>query len=241
MVFVRLVALICGCFASGAALAQVALTDSVPTITVVGHARTEVVPDFVTLSLAVVSEKPTASAAAAANAQAAQAVVQELEDQGIDPKDVQTSEVSLMPVYDNVSDAVGHTSSQKLRGYQARNGVKIRVSDISKAGALAGRLIDRGANEFQGLSFGATHEPEIRDKLNDEAMRDAVRKAKAFLPAAGVGLGQVLQIAPDDRGGLQPGVFAKAMAPSVDYSPTIEPGTLIYEAQVRVTWALTQH
>ncbi|MEI9915501.1 MAG: SIMPL domain-containing protein [Methylovirgula sp.] len=126
------------------ALAQVALTDTVPTITVVGHARTEVVPDFVTMSLAVVSEKPTASAAAAANAQAAQAVVQELEDQGIDPKDIRTSEVSLMPVYDNVSDAVGHTSSQKLRGYQARNGVKIRVSDISKAGALAGRLIDRG-------------------------------------------------------------------------------------------------
>jgi uncharacterized protein YggE len=61
------------------------------------------------------------------------------------------------------------------------------------------------------------------------------------LPAAGVSLGQVLEIAPDDQGGLQPRVFAKAMAPSVDYSPSIEPGTLIYESQVRVTWALTQH
>jgi hypothetical protein len=30
------------------------------------------------------------------------------------------------------------------------------------------------------------------------------------------------------------------MAPSVDYSPTIEPGTLVYESRVRVTWALTQ-
>jgi uncharacterized protein len=240
MVFARLAALICGCFASSAVLAQVALTDSVPTITVIGHARTEVVPDFVTLSLAIVSEKPTATGAAAANAQSAQAVVQELTDQGIDPKDIQTSEVSLTPVYETLSDAISRTSARKLRGYRARNGVTIRMSDISKAGALAGRLIDRGANEFQGISFGATHEPEIRDKLNDEAMRDAVRKAKAFLPAAGVGLGQVLQIAPDDQGGLQPQVFTKAMAPSVDYSPTIEPGTLVYESRVRVTWALTQ-
>jgi uncharacterized protein len=240
MIFARLVALICGCFASGAALAQVALTDSVPTITVIGHARTEVVPDFVTLSLAVVSEKPTASAAAAANAQAAHAVVEELQDQGIDPSDIQTSEISLTPVYETLSDAISRTNTRKLRGYRARNGVTIRMNDISKAGALAGRLIDRGANEFQGISFGATHEPEIRDKLNDEAMRDAVRKAKAFLPAAGVSLGQVLQIAPDDQGGLQPQVFTKAMTPSVDYSPTIEPGTLVYESRVRVTWALTQ-
>jgi uncharacterized protein YggE len=56
-----------------------------------------------------------------------------------------------------------------------------------------------------------------------------------------VSLGQVLEIAPDDQGGLQPRIFTKAMVPSVDYSPSIEPGTLIYESQVRVTWALTQH
>ena len=80
------------------------------------------------MSLAVVSEKPTASAAAAANAQAAHAVVEELQDQGIDPNDIQTSEVSLTPVYETLSDAISRTSTRKLRGYRARNGVTIRVT-----------------------------------------------------------------------------------------------------------------
>ncbi len=164
MIFARLavVAALAGaCWFPGAAVAESRLIDALPHITVVGHSHTEIVPDFATLSLAIVTEKPNAAGAAAANAQAAQAVVDEIKAQGIDPKDIQTSEISLTPVYDNVSDALGHPSSQKLRGYQARNGLTIRVRDISKAGALAARLIDSGANEFQGLSFGASHEDEI--------------------------------------------------------------------------------
>ncbi len=149
MALVRLV-LAFGLFAPGAALAQAALVDSVPHITVIGHAHTEVVPDFVTLSLAVVTERPKAAAAAAANAQAAQAVTDAVQAEGIDPKDIQTSEVSLTPVYDSVSDAEGRGTGQKLRGYQARNGLTIRVRAIGRAGALAARLIDSGANEFQG-------------------------------------------------------------------------------------------
>ncbi len=79
----------------GTASAQAALVDSVPHIVVVGHAHTEVAPDYAVLSLAVVTERPKAAAAAAANAEAAQAVIDAIKAQGIDPKDVQTSEVSL--------------------------------------------------------------------------------------------------------------------------------------------------
>lgn len=223
----------------GTASAQAALVDSVPHITVVGHAHSDVVPDYATLSLAVVTERPKAAAAAAANAEAAQAVIDAVKAQGIDPKDVQTSEVSLTPVYDNISDAVGRGTTQKLRGYQARNGLTIRVREIGKAGALAAQLIESGANELQGISYGASHEDEIYAKLNDAAMRDALLIAKDYLPAAGVSLGRVLEIAPDDHGGVAPRVFAKAMAPMPDVP--VEPGTLSYDSQVRVTWELVAH
>ena len=46
-----------------------------------------------------------------------------------------------------------------------------------------------------------------------------------------------LEIAPDDQGGLQPRVFAKAMAAPMAEVP-IQPGTLSYDVQVRVTWEL---
>ncbi len=217
------------------------LKDQLPHITTTGSAHADVVPDLAIISFAVVTERPTASVAASDNATAAQAVVGEVKAQGIDAKDIQTSEISLTPVYDNVSDAVGHDSGQKLRGYQARNGLTIRVRDIGKAGALAARLIDSGANEFQGLSFGASHEDEIYAKLNDEAMRDALRTAKAYLPATGAKLGQVLEIVPNDQVGIQPRVFAKAMAPAADYAVPVEPGTLSYDSQVRVVWELVTH
>jgi uncharacterized protein len=223
---------------SGALHAQAALTESVPHITVIGRAHTDVAPDYAVLSLAVVTEKPTATAAAAANAQAAQTVIDTIKAQGIDPKDVQTSEVSLTPVYDEVTDAVGHSSGQRLRGYQARNGLTIRVRAIDKPGALAARLIDSGANEFQGISFGVSQEDAIYDKLNDAAMRDALRAANAYLPAAGVKLGRVLEIAPNDVGGYQPRVFAKAMVDAPAAAVPIAPGTLGYDSQVRVTWEL---
>lgn len=231
--------LACGLLAPSAARAQVALVDSVPHITVVGHAHSEVVPDSVTLSLAVVTERPKAAAAAAANAQAAQAVIDAVKAEGVDPKDVQTSEVSLNPVYDSITDAEGRGTEQKLRGYQARNGITIRVRAVGRAGELAARLIDSGANEFQGISYSASDEDAIYAKLNAAAMQNAQRLAEAYLPAAGVSLGRVLEIAPNDQGGIQPRVFAKAMAPMANVP--ISPGTLSYDSQVRVTWELVPH
>ncbi len=72
-------------------------------------------------------------------------------------------------------------------------------------------------------------------------MRDALRTARAYLPASGAKLGQVLEIAPNDQGGIQPRVFAKAMASPADYAVPIEPGVLSYDSQVRVTWELVTH
>ena len=222
----------------GAAAAKATLIESVPHITVIGHAHTEVVPDYAVLTLAVVTERPTAIAAASANAAAAQAVIDEVKAQGIDAKDVQTSDISLNPVYDNVADAVGRGTTQKLRGYQARNGLTIRVRALAKAGALAASLIDKGANEFQGISFGFSHEDELNARLNDAAMRDALRAAQAYLPAAGVSLGRVLEIAPNDEGGYRPRVFARAAGLAADAAVPIVPGSLSYDLQVRVTWEL---
>ncbi len=70
-------------------------------------------------------------------------------------------------------------------------------------------------------------------------MRDALLIAKDYLPAAGVSLGRVLEIAPNDHGGIAPRVFARAMAPAADVP--ITPGTLSYDSQVRVTWELVAH
>ncbi|MFZ1960903.1 MAG: SIMPL domain-containing protein [Methylovirgula sp.] len=221
-------------FLPGAAVAQAALKDSVPHVTVVGRASTEVVPDIAVLSLAVVTEKPTAKEAAAENAQAAQALVDEIKAQGIDARDIQTSSVTLTPIY---TDIVGQ-DERKLRGYSARNNFEVRIRVLDKAGAIARGLIDKGANEFDGISFNYEHEAEAYDKLRDAAMRDALRRAKDYLPAVGLKLGRVLEIAPNDVSAPRFALAAGSSAPAA--AVPIEPGALTLETEVQVTWELTQ-
>lgn len=81
--------------APSAAAAQVALKDAVPHITVVGHARMEVVPDVAILSLSVVTERPKADDAAAENARTADALIADIKAQGIAASDIRTTSVTL--------------------------------------------------------------------------------------------------------------------------------------------------
>jgi uncharacterized protein len=227
----------------GAAAAQVALKDAVPHITVVGHARMEVVPDVAVLSLSVVTERPKADDAAAENARTAEALIADIKAQGIDASDIKTTSVTLSPDYEEISEGVSQTSKQVLRGYIARNSIAVRVHAIDRAGALARRMIDKGANQLDDVSFADEHEDEAYDKLRDEAMRDALRRAKDYLPAAGMRLGRVIEIAPVESGATRSKVAMFAGPASGAARPAtsipIEPGTLILETDVQVTWELS--
>ncbi len=223
-------------FAPSAAAAQAALKDSVPHISVVGHASTEVMPDIATISLAVETEKPTAAEAAAANASAAQALVAAIKSQGIEGRDIQTISVTLSPDYE---DDASRTKTV-LRGYIARNSLAVRVHAVDKAGAIARRLIDAGANQVEDVSFGYEHADDAYDKLRDEAVRDALRRAKDYLPSVGLSLGRVLEIAPmEGNVGLSAAPRAAAYARAAETSIPLEPGTITLQTDVQVTWELT--
>lgn len=230
-------------FWPGAAAAQAALKDSVPHITVVGHASMEVVPDIAILSLAVVTEKAKADDAAAENTRTAQALVEQIKAEGIDARDIQTTSVTLSPDYEDVSEGTSRTSKRVLRGYIARNSLAVRIHALATVGALARRLIDMGANQLEGIDFGYEHEDEAYDKLRDEAMRDALRRAKDYLPAVGLSLGRVIEIAPVESVATRSNVAMFASPASGAARPpasiAIEPGTLTLQTDVQVTWELT--
>lgn len=217
-----------------------ALKDSIPSITVTGHAKTEIVPNIAILSLAVITERPNATDAAADNVRAAQALIDEIKNQGVDAKDIQTVSLTLAPIYDEDRDANGRLLKRTLRGYQARNAVTVRVHAIAKAAALARQLIDKGANEFQGIVFDSDEKDAALTKLQSEAVENALSQAKTYTAPLGLRLARVLAIAPSDmerdkigRFAMDEGGLGATPAPQ---SIPIEPGTLILETQVQVTW-----
>ncbi|MGB8278608.1 MAG: SIMPL domain-containing protein [Methylovirgula sp.] len=232
----------CLALAPSLAKAQTSPADSVPHITVTGRAHLDVVPDVAILSVAVATERPKAADAVAANSRAAQALIDEIKAQGIDAQNIRTVSITLVPVYDQQRDSATHATKQVLRGYRARNSLSIKVHNLGKAGMLARQLIDKGANEFYGINFDYEHKEEAYDKLRDEAMQDALRKAKAYLPALGLKLGRVLEIMPQANVGTPRGtIFAAAMptAPTEPISIPIEPGTQTLQIEVRVSWEIS--
>jgi uncharacterized protein YggE len=216
------------------------LKNTVPSITTTGSASVEVEPNIATITLGVVTERPTAAEAASENARAAQALTSEIKAKGIDAKDVRTLAVTLSPVYDETLDANGRLIKRKLRGYSARNDLSIRVRQIASAGALARQLIDKGANSFDGVAFDYEPKEDKYDVLRTAAVRDALRKATSYVGGLGLKLGRVLEISSPSPHAFASAPMAKSVQGDSAIAIPIEPGVEILRTDVQVSWELAQ-
>jgi len=221
------------------------LKESVPTIATNGVASMEVVPDIATISLGVDTERPNAATAARDNARTARAIVGEIKAQGIEAKDIKTLSVTLAPVYDEGTDA-NNRAKRMLRGYVAHNSLSVRVREIEKAGTLAGQLMDKGANSFDGIEFDYSLKEAKYDALRGDAVRDALRKANSFVSGLGLKLGRVLEIAtepPEPVAGGVGGFGARPTLNAAREAPAaipVEPSVQTLRTEVWVTWELAQ-
>jgi uncharacterized protein YggE len=218
------------------------LKDSVPTITTKGEASTEVVPDIATISLAVDTERPNAADAARDNSRAVQAMIGEIRAQGIDARDIKTLSVTLAPVYDEVRDPSGYVTKRTLRGYAARNALSVRIRQIEKAGILAGHLMDKSANRFEGIEFDYTQKEAKYDALRGDAVRDALHKANSYVNGLGLKLGRVLEIVTQVPSRVLPATMSAGIRAKSEPAPPVpvEPGSEVLRTEVHVTWELAQ-
>lgn len=216
------------------------LKDSVPSVAVVGEAEEEVAPDQATLHFGVVTERPAAADAAKENARVAATILDELKTLGVVDADVRTQGVTLTPVSTEERDPKGKTTAIK-KYYVARNDISVRVRDLQRAGEIAGRLMDKGVNSFQGVDYDYSQPDAKMDELRARAVKDAERRARVYAEAAGLRLSRVLEIRPADETSPFPRPYAmKAAAPMADsVSPPMRPGVQRISARVSVVWALS--
>jgi len=74
------------------------------------------------------------------------------------------------------------------------------------------RVVSTGSNELRGIRFQVEKPGPLMDGAREDAVKDALRKAKIYVAAAGVALGPVLTINEHGGGGRPQPVFARAMA-----------------------------
>jgi uncharacterized protein YggE len=219
------------------------LLDMTPSISVAASATEEVVPDRATLLLGVVSNKPTASEAAAENAKASEAVIAEIKRQGISSRDIKTTALTVGPLFDEEKDANGRVVKRTQKGFRARNDLEVRTQ-ATGAGKLASRLIDAGASELRSITFSLSDAETHIDALRAGAMKDALHRARIYAEAIGLRLGKVLLIkpTPDPEGQADmPSRRAPAgVSEAMGYMMPIEPGVQKLNVTVEVIWELAQ-
>jgi len=175
------------------------------TVIVRGTGRVAVAPDVVELRLGVATTRPTASAAQAEAAAAMTSILAALRAAGVADRDLRTEGLALQPVMDYRNDG-----PPRLRGYELRNSVVVRLRDPARLPGAIDGAIEAGATTLDGVRFDVEDPGGAEAVASDAAVADALEKAEALARAAGASLGPVLAIAEIERGRAAPFPVARA-------------------------------
>ena len=204
-----------------------------PSITVVGSGTAAARPDTAEVTAGVVTQAVTAAQALAQNNAGMDKVLKAVAALGIADKDVQTTNVSVVP-----QRRQGRQEPQppEIVGYEVSNQVRIKVRDLTALGRLLDALVGQGANALGGISFSVAEPAPVLDQARTKAMADARRRAEVYSQAAGVKLGPVQSIreatpAIPRFGGEMLRATAMSAAP-------VAPGEQEFQASVTVTYAI---
>lgn len=203
-----------------------------PSVSVSGDAVISVAPDRAEITAGVTTQGKTAKQASEANNKVMGDVLLALKGAGIDQKDLQTSQLSLQPQFENRNSG----GQQQIVGYRATNRVTVKLRDVALVAGTIDALVGAGANDIDGVSFSVSQTSKLLDDARSKAMADAHRKAEVYAQAAGMTLGLPLSIS--ENGGAPPVVFRKmAMQASAAPAP-IAPGEETLRVGVSVTYEL---
>ncbi len=219
-----------------AAALQPAFAEDKPmerTITVSATGTAAATPDEASIQTGVSSEAKTAREALAANSRAMNEVIAKLKASGIDAKDIQTSQFSIEPVHAYPQEG----QPPVITGYRAHNAVSVKVRNLDKLGEVLDQLVAAGSNEMGGITFGVSKAETLKDDAREQAIANALRRAKLYAAAAGAEVGEIVQIS-EDTSYLEPRpMMAGRMAMAAEAAP-IERGSIDLEARVTATWRL---
>lgn len=178
------------------------------TISVSGLGRVTTVPDVADVRVGVTLTRVKVRDVQAAAATAMAAVLAALRTAGIADKDIQTTSLSLQPVYDYSSNG----TPPRLTGYQIVNAVQATVRKLDTISDVIDGALAAGATSLDGITFRVDNPAAAEAQARAAAMSDARSKADALAVAAGVSITGVVSISEDSGSAPVPMPYAAAGA-----------------------------
>jgi uncharacterized protein YggE len=188
-------------------------------------------PDTAEVTAGVVTQAATAALALAVNGAGIEKVLKAVTDLGIAERDVQTSNVSVVPL-----GRQGRQEPQppEIVGYEVSNQVRVKVRDLARLGRLLDALVGQGANVLGGISFSIADPSALLDQARAKAMADARHKAEVYAGAAGIYLGRILSVS---EAGSGPSRFEAPRMMAASAVP-IAPGEQELQVAITVKYAI---
>jgi uncharacterized protein YggE len=153
-------------------------------------------------------------------------LLQGLSGQGVEPSQVQTSELSVWPEHDREGSRVG---------FRVRNLLRVVIGDLTRIGEIVAGTIDAlgDSAEVQGLALELSDSRQAEAEARRRAWAAARAQAEQLAAEAGVRLGAPVAIVEEAPG---PHPLPKGMA-MLETTP-IETGSTAVEVLLTVRFAL---
>lgn len=166
--------------------------DTGRVIKVSGSGVVSLAADTASIQIGVETRSDNVKDAQQKNANLMAAVLEAIKNTGVDEKDIMTSQFNVFSGYDYSSDMLGRETRTPY--YEVNNNVTVTIHDLTMVGTVLDAAMEAGANTTYGISFSSTQANEAYRKALTRAVEDAMMKAEVLAAAAGVELGELIQI-----------------------------------------------
>ncbi|NDK55548.1 SIMPL domain-containing protein [Pontibacter fetidus] len=209
-----------------------------PMVNVNGVGEVRVQPDQVILTMGVeVREKTLEQARKQADSKAA-AIIAYLKKQGVSEKDIQTSYMSIYPIYNS-----GEYGKATPDFYTAQKTMTVLVKKLNKFDDLMSGLYGAGVNRVDGVAFQVADIEKYKTQARKLAVTNAKQKAIVLTNELGAKVGRVYAINENTTGGRPMPMYAEAaMMKTMDSAggegPTIAGGEVIITSNVSISFVI---
>lgn len=205
-------------------------------LSISGHGESRIAPDQALVTLGVTTQADTAAQAMKDNTTRQQAVLDVLNQAGIEKNNIQTSGLTLNPLMNYPKDG----GSPTIEGYSAQNLLTIRVTDITQTGEVLDSIVSAGANELQGISFIRDDAAATQDAALQRAVENATHRAEVMAKAAGIELGSIVRIGEPQISEISPRPMAMRALQSAPAgkSVPVEGGEVAFTTDVNVAFTI---
>jgi uncharacterized protein len=208
-------------------------------LTMTGTGEATAVPDQLSFALAVTLTRPDLDDALAAASATTDRVLDVLEDVGVARGDVQTTGLSMSPVYD-----YDPYEPPTLTGYRVSQRASVLVRELRKGGAAVSAAVESGGNDVRvsDLRLLVGDESAVMKEARAAAVAEATAKAAQYAEASGQALGDVLTLKEVRAKPVPTPVYARGAAMAYDMrttkAMTIRAGREKGSVTVQVVWEL---